>query len=147
MSHQPSTIDTIKDSAASAYETVTKKFTAQEPSDPSQDPSNYAKDAHGNPFRKGDFKDQLNAAATGTKPKGEEGGDGLVEKGVSALQEAAFEQGPEHSNSSSGNGSASDNGTPVRPDNDVQVEEFLRAQYKSSKTAKDMPKLGSDKDD
>ncbi|RDL41210.1 uncharacterized protein BP5553_01189 [Venustampulla echinocandica] len=147
MSHQPSTIDAIKATASSTYETITNKFTAQDPPpNPDKDPSNYAQDAHGNTFRKGDLKDQLNAAATGTKPEGQKSGDSLVEKGVTMLQEATFEQGPERNNNSSKNDrKSSTDAPPRRPDNDVQVEEFLRDQYKS-KNSKDMSKVGSGKD-
>ena len=71
MSSQPSTIDNVKDSATSTYSSLADGATTsssqnQNPNyDPNADSSNFSKDAHGNTFKKGDYKDQLNQAATG----------------------------------------------------------------------------------
>jgi hypothetical protein len=83
MSHQPSTTDKVKDAASSAYEslvnTVSPVSENQGKYDPDKDKSNFAKDSHGNIFKKGDYKDKLNEAARGSPPQAEEG---YVEKGT-----------------------------------------------------------------
>ena len=81
MSSQPSTLESLKDTAFSAYETVANGVTATSQKgegDPEQGKNNIGKDAHGNKFRKGDFKDQLNQAACGGPPEKEES---FTEKG------------------------------------------------------------------
>lgn len=82
MSHQPSTVDTIKDNALSAYETVANTVTPasqRQDYDPNKDVNNFKTDDHGNTVKKGDFKDQLNEAAHGGPPKRQES---MVEKGM-----------------------------------------------------------------
>ncbi|EDN95995.1 predicted protein [Sclerotinia sclerotiorum 1980 UF-70] len=75
MSSSLSTVDSLKNTASSAYETVANSLSATSKNgeyDPAQDKNNVGKDAHGNKFRKGDFKDQLNQAAYGGPPEKEE---------------------------------------------------------------------------
>ena len=83
MSNQPSTIDNIKNTASSAYEslasTVPPASENQEKYDPDKDKSNFAKDSRGNIFKKGDYKDKLNEAAQRSPPQAKEG---YVEKGT-----------------------------------------------------------------
>ena len=48
----------------------------------SEDLSNFSTDAHGNTFKKGDFKDKLNQAATnGGLNQPPSSGEGVVDKG------------------------------------------------------------------
>ncbi|TGO80966.1 hypothetical protein BPOR_1474g00020 [Botrytis porri] len=125
MSSQPSTVEQMKDKASSAYETVVNSVSAISEDgvyDPDQDKNKVGKDAHGNKFRKGDFKDKLNQAACGGQPEKEES---LTEKGVSALQKSTLEQGPDDT-TVKGN-----EAPPVRPQHDVPIEQFLRKQYHS----------------
>jgi len=130
MSHQPSTVDSIKDTANSAYETVANTVApaADGEYDPDKDKANFKKDAHGNTVKKGDLKDKLSEAALGGPPEREES---YVEKvcsyipGVSNLQKQAFDQGEAEE-------AAKPQGPPDRPDHDVQVEQFLRKQYHST---------------
>jgi hypothetical protein len=66
MSSQPSTGEKIKQSANSAIDSVSSTASATDPSyNPDKDKNNFAKDDHGNTFKKGDYKDQLNQAAHG----------------------------------------------------------------------------------
>jgi len=104
-------------------------------------------DYQGQECRKGDYKDQLNEAARGDSPwnkyddrrgKGTEEGEGggFVEKVYSYIPGTASSQASQQSPASAELGSTRrkvrDDGTPpTRPENDVQVEEFLRRQYKS----------------
>lgn len=85
MSHQPSTVDNIKDTANSAYETVTNTVApaAKGDYDPDKDKTNFKKGAHGNTVKKGDLKDKLNEAALGGPPEREES---YVEKGMLSLK-------------------------------------------------------------
>ncbi|KAA8574940.1 hypothetical protein EYC84_004175 [Monilinia fructicola] len=125
MSSQPSTIDSLKSTASSAYETVANSVSATSQNgeyDPDQDKNFVGKDSHGNKFRKGDYKDKLNQAALGGPPEKEES---LTEKGISTLQKSTLEQGPEDR-------TVKDNGLPpTRPEHDVPIEQFLRKQYHS----------------
>ncbi|KAB8304309.1 hypothetical protein EYC80_003719 [Monilinia laxa] len=131
MSSQPSTIDNLKSTASSAYETVANSVSATSQNgkyDPDQDKNLVGKDSHGNKFRKGDYKDKLNQAAFGGPPEKEES---LTEKalswipGISTLQKSTLEQGPEDR-------IVKDNGLPpTRPEHDVPIEQFLRKQYHS----------------
>ncbi|TGO65460.1 hypothetical protein BCON_0002g00420 [Botryotinia convoluta] len=132
MSSQPSTIDQLKNTASSAYETVANSVSAISKDgvyDPDQDKNMAGKDAHGNKFRKGDFKDKLNQAACGGQLEKEE--ESLTEKafswipGIIALQKSTLEQGPEDT-TVKGN-----EAPPVRPQHDVPIEQFLRKQYHS----------------
>lgn len=82
MSHQPSTVSNIKNTAHSAYESVANTITSSDEKgeyDPNQDSTNFKKDAHGNSVNKVDLKDKLNEAAFG-QPKGPE--PTYVEKGM-----------------------------------------------------------------
>ncbi|ATZ50221.1 hypothetical protein BCIN_05g05920 [Botrytis cinerea B05.10] len=134
MSSQPSTIDQLKNTASSAYETVANSVSATSKDgvyDPDQDKNKVGKDAHGNKFRKGDFKDKLNQAARGVQPEKEKEEASLTEKalswipGISALQKSTFEQGPEDT------AMKDSEAPPVRPQHDVPIEQFLRKQYHS----------------
>jgi len=81
MSHQRSTVESLKNTANSAYETVANTFAPESKKpgcDPDQDAGNFKKDVHGNTVKKGDYKDKLNDAAMG---KGDE--ESYVEKGRS----------------------------------------------------------------
>ncbi len=82
MSHQPSTVDNIKEGASSAYESVANTVnppTKDGEYDPMQDKANFKKDSHGNTMEKGSLKDKLNEAAHGGPPQKEES---FVEKGT-----------------------------------------------------------------
>jgi hypothetical protein len=79
MSRQPSTTESLKDTASSAYETIANTVAPESKKpgyDPDKDTANFKKDAHGNTVKKGDYKDKLNQAAMG---KGDE--ESYVEKG------------------------------------------------------------------
>jgi len=56
MSHQPSTVDTIKGTANSAYLNVanTVNSTFNDNYDPDKDKTNFKKDFHGNVVKRGD---------------------------------------------------------------------------------------------
>ncbi|ESZ97285.1 hypothetical protein SBOR_2313 [Sclerotinia borealis F-4128] len=131
MSSQPSTIDSLKNTVSSVYETVANSVSATSQNDgydPNQDKNQIGKDAHGNKFRKGDFKDKLNQAARSGRPEKEESS---TEKALSwtpdmgTLQKSTMEQGPEDT-SVKGDGAR-----PTRPEHDVPIEQFLRKQYHS----------------
>lgn len=85
MSSQNSTAEDIREKASSAYDTMANTIapTSQNEGsyDPSQDKNNFAKDTHGNTFRKGDFKDQLNEAANGGQNQESARQEGIVDKG------------------------------------------------------------------
>jgi hypothetical protein len=85
MSHQLSTVDNIKDTANSAYETVTNTVApaAKGDYDPNKDKTNFKKDAYRNTVKKGDLKDKLNEAALGGPSEREES---YVEKGMLSLK-------------------------------------------------------------
>ncbi|KAJ8065988.1 hypothetical protein OCU04_005085 [Sclerotinia nivalis] len=131
MASSPSTIDSLKNTASSTYETIANSLSTTSKNgeyDPDQDKNNVGKDAHGNKFRKGDFKDQLNRAAYGGPPEKEES---FTEKalswipGISTLQKSTLEQRPEDK-------TVKDDGAPpIRPQDDVPIEQFLRKQYHS----------------
>lgn len=78
MSSQPSTVDSLKDKASSAYETVAGAV------QPSQDSKSKGpeliRDVQGQYGVKGDYKDQLNQASMGQPPP--QKGEGYVEKGM-----------------------------------------------------------------
>lgn len=87
MSSQPSTTESIRDSAKSTYESVANAATSSTQDktnyDPNADPLNFSKDAHGNTFKKGDYKDQLNQAANAERE--EPPAPGFVDKGESCV--------------------------------------------------------------
>ena len=79
MSSQPSTLDSLKDTASSAAQTVSDTVKPADPNyDPNKDKDNFTKDIHGNTLKKGDYKHQLTEAAMGGPPQKEET---MVEKG------------------------------------------------------------------
>jgi hypothetical protein len=88
MFHQSSTVDNIKSTANSAYETVTDTIapTTQGGYDPDKDETNFGKDIHRNTIKKGDLKDKLNEAALSGPRKVEESyvGKGALTFGVGA---------------------------------------------------------------
>ena len=91
MSHQPSQLDTLKDNASSAYNTVSDKVSdtitpdsKKEPYDENKDKANFKKDDHGNTVKKGDLKDQLNEAARGGSNQPKEREETIIEKGKCA---------------------------------------------------------------
>ncbi|KAE8452470.1 hypothetical protein EG329_000372 [Mollisiaceae sp. DMI_Dod_QoI] len=132
MSNQPSTVDNIKSTVNLAYESVTNTITSrtdeQGDYDSNNDRANFKKDAHGNTVKKGDLKDKLNEAAFGGPKEPEQT---YVEKGVSKLQQLAYEQGESEKD-------VKPSGPPNRPEHDIQVEQFLRKQY-HSKSGEGMP--------
>lgn len=66
---------------------------------------------------------------------------------MSSLQQSMDGQTSDNNASEPASGGTINNGqAPRRPDHDVQVEEFLKDQYKS-KSGKDMPELGEDMKD
>lgn len=70
MSHQPSTVETIRSTAAQATHTVAETLDPSEEKEASGWRSkNSLKDAQGEPSKKGSYKEQLNEAASGG-PKG-----------------------------------------------------------------------------
>ncbi|KAF4625261.1 hypothetical protein G7Y89_g12908 [Cudoniella acicularis] len=88
MSHQPSTAESLKNSASNAYSAVVNTVVPSSSSqntgedyDPNKNAANFAKDTHGNTFKKGDYKDQLNQAAHGGTKQPEKG-ESYVEKGM-----------------------------------------------------------------
>jgi hypothetical protein len=88
MSSQPSTIDSLKDTANSTYDSVASTVTSsqnQADYNPHKDPQNFDKDAHGNTFKKGDFKDQLNKAATGDLNNTDTPPEGILDKGNAGI--------------------------------------------------------------
>ncbi|KAG9235109.1 hypothetical protein BJ875DRAFT_459992 [Amylocarpus encephaloides] len=140
MSSQPSTIDDLKNTAAAAADKVSNSLSASDPNyDENKDKNNFSRDTEGNVFKKGDYKHQLNEAAHGGPKKPEES---YVEKvmsripGVRSIQQHTLNQG-------SASTDAAKRGPPDRPNNDVQVEEFLRKQY-HSKSGDVMPNPDSE---
>ncbi|PVH78195.1 hypothetical protein DL98DRAFT_534057 [Cadophora sp. DSE1049] len=130
MSHQTSTVDSIKDTANSAYDSVTTSVNPPQQNDdydPKRDKTNFKKDTHGNTVEKGGLKDKLDEAAAGGPPSKE---SSYVEKvaayipGINKLQQSS-------SPSQGGEEEKKPSGPPDRPDHDVQVEQFLRGQYHS----------------
>lgn len=79
MSQQPSVADNVKDTASSVYQPVPTSGSSSDPNyDDDKDKTNFKKDLHGNPVKKGDLKDQLNEAAMGSPARQES----YIEKGV-----------------------------------------------------------------
>ncbi|KAH7409128.1 hypothetical protein BKA64DRAFT_720461 [Cadophora sp. MPI-SDFR-AT-0126] len=132
ISHQPSTVDAVTDTANSAYDSVTTSVNPQQQNDdydPKQDKANFKKDSHGSTVEKGSLGHKLDEAATGEPPPKQES---YVEKvavyipGINKLQQSA----------SKNNGAEEvekPRGPPERLDHDMQVEQFLRGQYHSRK--------------
>lgn len=84
MSHQPSTVESIKETANTAYESVATKSRPEQQNDdydPKKDKANFKKDTHGNTVEKGGLKDKLDEAATGGPAPKEES---YIEKGSSS---------------------------------------------------------------
>jgi hypothetical protein len=162
MSSQPSTGEKIKQSANSAIESVSSTASATDPNyDPNKDKNNFAKDDHGNTFKKGDYKDQLNQAAHGNlngEPEKKE--ESYLEKGGSSnhmhslkgrrgswrksklmIKVASYIPGISSLQQKAFDQGPEEDTTTTnkpppgpsvnRPDHDVQVEEFLRKQYQS----------------
>ncbi|PQE33996.1 hypothetical protein CJF32_00002831 [Rutstroemia sp. NJR-2017a WRK4] len=124
MSSQQSTLESVRDTASSTIETVANAVSTTPAGDGApKEEDKVGKDSHGNKFKKGDFKDKLNEAAHGGPPQKE---PSFTEKGISALQQHAYDQGPEE------NQAKDDKAPPTRPDHDVPIEQFLRHQYKST---------------
>ena len=64
-------------------ESVSSTASASDPNyNPDKDKNNFAKDDHGNTFKKGDYKDQLNQAAHGGPNNGPEKQEGYLDKGI-----------------------------------------------------------------
>jgi hypothetical protein len=84
MSHQPSSINSLKSTASSAYDTVSSTVSQTDPDyDEKKDKTNFTKDVHGNKAKKGGFKDKLNEAVMGRSIEGEES---IVEKSTWYIQ-------------------------------------------------------------
>lgn len=99
MSSQPTDTQKAKDTAANAISSVSQTITGssddprdQPDYDEDKDPRNFDTDAHGNKFKKGDFKDQLNRAATSSDSDGPDGNGqgGIVEKSESTSPSLAI---------------------------------------------------------
>lgn len=85
MSHQPSTIDQIKTTAANTANSLQSSAAKEtDPNyNPEKDPENFSKDSGGNKVRKGGLKDALNEAAYGNTPsKEEKPEEGLIATGM-----------------------------------------------------------------
>jgi hypothetical protein len=90
MSSQPTDTQKAKDAAANTIQSVSNTITgnsndprSQPNYDEDKDPRNFDTDAHGNKFKKGDFKDQLNKAATSSDDNTAEAGKGgILETGM-----------------------------------------------------------------
>jgi len=94
MSSQPTDTQKAKDAAANTIQSVSNTLTgvsndprSQPNYDEDKDPRNFDTDAHGNTFKKGDFKDQLNRAATSSTSSsdasiGASGGEGKGKDGI-----------------------------------------------------------------
>ncbi|KAM3075587.1 hypothetical protein ACMFMG_007724 [Clarireedia jacksonii] len=79
MSSQQSTLESVRDTASSAIETITNAVsTTPAGNQAPKEEDEVGKDSHGNKFKKGDFKDKLNEAAHGGPPQKE---PSLMEKG------------------------------------------------------------------
>lgn len=168
MSHQPSTVDNIKSGAQNAYHAVAG--VADEDTGRRRKQESAIVDDQGQVCEKGSFKHQLNEAAQGsgrTEADVEKEEEGYLEKGesfavgvgidcwkklmteaaasipgIATLQKSVFGVEPEPETKKDPNECDNSNAPPQRPVHDVQVEEFLRTQYKS-KTGEGMPELGS----
>ncbi|KAH8598153.1 hypothetical protein B0O99DRAFT_684201 [Bisporella sp. PMI_857] len=131
MSHQPSQLEQATAKASEAYEAVSNKLMQAERKgdggyDADRDPANFGYDTGGNKVRKGGLKEQLDDKAIGASSQRKE--ETLVEKG----KVKSCIPGPSSSSTSAETRSeAAPDVPPVRPDHDVQVEEFLRGQYHS----------------
>jgi hypothetical protein len=141
MSNQPSSSEALKSTASSAASTVSQTVT---PGDPNYDPNkdkdnftkdNFTKDVHGNTMKKGDYKDQLSAAATGGEPHQP---PSMAEKVLSYIpgMDSVFGEGG--GKGEGGGGGEAKDGLPSRPAHDVQVVQLLRKQYQS-KSGDGMP--------
>ncbi|CAG8982151.1 hypothetical protein HYALB_00003243 [Hymenoscyphus albidus] len=144
MSHQPSTLDQIKTTAANTATSLQNTLNKEtNPSyNPNHDPENFAKDSMGNRFMKGDMKDALNEAALGKPRSGGEGGEGVVGKVLSYIPGlASTTQQKEEEERVEKEKEKGRETPPRRPEHDVQVEQFLRGQY-HSKSGEGMPDGG-----
>lgn len=128
MSSQTSNIDQIKDTAQFTYESITK--TATSPSADSAE-DNLTKVGQDHTCRKGDFQDQLSKAAERTaSPQKEETYMEKVASLIPGLSKSQETKEQENMKSNAADGKKND---VRRPDHDVQIEEFMRTQYKSFK--------------
>jgi len=134
MSHQPSTTEQLKEKAQTAYDTIARTVAPSSTEASGKDKSGaeakrreFTKDSQGQTCQRGDYQDQLSQAAE-SKSDLEKDEDSLFGKvaamipGASKSQASVNEESPNK-----------DSGGIERPDNDVQVEEFLRKQYRSYK--------------
>ncbi|PSS25284.1 hypothetical protein M430DRAFT_56067 [Amorphotheca resinae ATCC 22711] len=131
MSHQPSTRDQLHDRAARIYD----RAIAPQDQDADQDSENFTRDPLGNVVRKGALKDRLGEA---TVP--ERGGEeGILEKVCSYIP--GLDKSQQQNNSErceTEKREWKEEERIKRPENDVQVEAFLREQY-NSRSAEGMP--------
>ncbi|KAL3423980.1 hypothetical protein PVAG01_05726 [Phlyctema vagabunda] len=120
MSSQPSTVDVARDAAANVIGNAAAAVSTE--STKSSKPQ-ITKDLQGQVCEKGSFKDQLSQASQG-HPEPKE--TTYLEKalsyipGVEPARAESQEQEPPN-----------ESRPPVRPDHDIQVEEFIRDQYRT----------------
>jgi len=139
MSHQSSTTDQLKDKAQAAYDTIARTVAPSSTSTSGHDESpaeakrrDFTKDSQGQECQRGDYQDQLSKAAA-PKSEVQKNEDSLLGKVASMIPGTSKSQEP--ISNANEKPADSDSGGIKRPDHDVQVEEFLRKQYRSYKPA------------
>ncbi|OBT70444.1 hypothetical protein VE03_00035 [Pseudogymnoascus sp. 23342-1-I1] len=148
MSRQPSTIESLRYTASDVTHTVAETLDPSEEKKASKLGQEESLD-DSKRFMSQDvsYKEQLDeAAASGQKDS--EGEEGIVERAASYIPGASTVQSTIQGKQGSAAREANvedDGKPPTRPANDVQVEEFLKEQYRSRSTNDDTPKPSEDK--
>lgn len=146
MSDQPSKVDDIRSTASSAAHNIAETIGPSNSGDNSSKKKKVITDVQGTSCEKGSFRDQLNKVAR-EGIREEQKGESLIEKAMSYIPgvSTSTPSGPEHDPKlESKDEDIHSEVVPKRPDHDLQVEEFLKEQYRS-KNGPDMPKVGEDK--
>ncbi|KFY45144.1 hypothetical protein V495_03104 [Pseudogymnoascus sp. VKM F-4514 (FW-929)] len=136
MSHQPSTVESLRSTASEATHTVAETLDPSEEKKSSKWRQEETLDGSRTlPSQDVSYKEQLDEAATSGRKNSEEE-ESIVEKAASYIPGASIVQSAIQGEQGGAEREATvDTGKPpTRPANDVQVEEFLKEQYKSRST-------------
>ncbi|KFZ09978.1 hypothetical protein V502_08393 [Pseudogymnoascus sp. VKM F-4520 (FW-2644)] len=148
MSRQPSTVESLRYTASEAAHTVAETLDPSGEKTASKWRQEESLDGSGRPpSQDGTYKEQLDEAAASGR-KGSEEEESIVEKATSYIPGASTVQSAIQSKQgvTASEGKVEDVGKPpTRPANDVQVEEFLKEQYRSRSTDDDTLKAGEGK--
>ncbi|OBT92214.1 hypothetical protein VE01_09967 [Pseudogymnoascus verrucosus] len=145
MSRQPSTAESLRSAASEATHTVAETLDPSEDKNPSKWRQEESLDGSRRlPSQGVSYKEQLDEAAT-SEQKGSEEEESIVERAASCILGASTVQSviQGKQEASTSEAKVEDVGKPpTRPENDVQVEEFLKEQYRSRSKDEDTSKPG-----